>query len=74
MVGPILQSLMGFSDEMLGLITAVYMIFDPFGTAMNVSGNGAFAIVFSRLCQRLGLNGNDDGNENKNSETENSVI
>lgn len=73
-VGPILQSLMGFSDEMLGLITAVYMIFDPFGTAMNVSGNGAFAIVFSRLCQRLGLNGNDDGNENKNSETENSVI
>ncbi|WP_066013252.1 cation:dicarboxylate symporter family transporter [Endozoicomonas atrinae] len=72
-VGPILQSLMGFSDEMLGLITAVYMIFDPFGTAMNVSGNGAFAIVFSRLCQCFGLNGDDDGNENKSHEPESSA-
>ena len=54
-VGPILQSLLGFSDEMLGLITALYMIFDPFGTATNVSGNGAFAIVFDRLCHSFGL-------------------
>jgi len=54
-VGPILQSLLGFSDEMLGLITALYMIFDPFGTAVNVSGNGAFAIVFDRLCRCFGL-------------------
>ena len=56
-VGPILQSLLGFSDEMLGLITALYMIFDPFGTAINVSGNGAFAIVFDRLCRCFGLAG-----------------
>ena len=54
-VGPVLQSWLGFSDEMLGLITALYMIFDPFGTAANVSGNGAFAIVFDRLCHSLGL-------------------
>ncbi len=72
-VGPILQSLMGFSDEMLGLITAVYMIFDPFGTAMNVSGNGVFAIVFSRVCQYFGLNGDDDGDEDKDREPEGSV-
>ncbi|USE39049.1 cation:dicarboxylate symporter family transporter [Endozoicomonas sp. SCSIO W0465] len=73
-VGPILQSLMGFSDEMLGLITAVYMIFDPFGTAMNVSGNGAFAILFSRLCQCFGINGgDDDNNEDNNHEPESSV-
>ncbi|MFK0570492.1 cation:dicarboxylate symporter family transporter [Endozoicomonas sp.] len=71
-VGPILQSLMGFSDEMLGLITAVYMIFDPFGTAINVSGNGAFAIVFSRICQCLGLNGDDD-DSNEDPEPENSI-
>ena len=66
-VGPILQSLMGFSDEMLGLITAVYMIFDPFGTAMNVAGNGAFAIVFSRVCKIFGLdsNNNDQNNNEK---------
>lgn len=71
-VGPILQSLMGFSDEMLGLITAVYMIFDPFGTAMNVSGNGVFAIVFSRLCHYLGLS-DDGGNEDKDREQESTV-
>ena len=59
-VGPILQSLLGFSDEMLGLITALYVIFDPFGTATNVSGNGAFAIVFDRLCHSLDLVNIDD--------------
>ncbi len=50
--GPLLQSLLGFSDDMLGLITAVYMVFDPFGTAINVTGNGAFAILMTRFCQR----------------------
>ena len=55
-VGPILRSKTGFLDDMLGLITAVYMIFDPFGTAMNVSGNSAFAIVFNRICCFLGFN------------------
>ncbi len=54
-VGPVLQSLLGFSDEMVGLITALYVIFDPFGTATNVSGNGAFAIVFDKLCRSLRL-------------------
>ena len=50
--GPILQAIMGFSDGMLGLITVMYIIFDPFATAVNVTINGAFAILFSRLCVR----------------------
>ncbi|WP_067518303.1 cation:dicarboxylate symporter family transporter [Endozoicomonas ascidiicola] len=54
-VGPILQSLLGFTDEMLGLMTAVYMIFDPFGTAMNIGGNGAFAMIFAKMSRFMGL-------------------
>lgn len=46
---PLLEEYLGFSGEMLGLITAIYMMFDPFGTATNVTGNGFFAIAFSKL-------------------------
>jgi Na+/H+-dicarboxylate symporter len=52
-VAPLLETYLGFSSDMVGLITAVYMIFDPFGTATNVTGNGAFPILFSRLFRLL---------------------
>ena len=45
---PLLEAHLGFSPEMLGLITAIYFLFDPFGTATNVTGNGFFAIAFSK--------------------------
>lgn len=48
-VAPLLEHYLGFSSEMVGLITAVYMILDPFGTAANVTSNGAFPILFDRL-------------------------
>ncbi len=48
-VSPLLESYLGFSSEMIGLITALYILFDPFGTATNVSCNGAFAIIFNRV-------------------------
>jgi Na+/H+-dicarboxylate symporter len=46
---PILQSYLGFSGEMLGLITALYILFDPITTACNVAGNGAMAVIFDRI-------------------------
>lgn len=46
---PLLETYLNFSSEMIGLITAIYMLFDPFGTAANVTGNGFFAIAFSKL-------------------------
>ncbi|MEY3182748.1 MAG: hypothetical protein RLZ35_733 [Pseudomonadota bacterium] len=46
---PVLEQSLGFTSEMLGFITAVYILFDPLITAMNVVGNGAFAI-FSTRC------------------------
>jgi Na+/H+-dicarboxylate symporter len=46
---PVLEQSLGFSSEMLGFITAVYILFDPLITGMNVMGNGAFAL-FSTHC------------------------
>jgi Na+/H+-dicarboxylate symporter len=46
---PILEKYLEFNADMLGLITAVYVMFDPVITAYNVAGNGAFAIIFDRI-------------------------
>lgn len=48
-VTPLLETYLHFSTEMVGLVTAFYMLFDPFGTATNVTGNGFFPIAFSKL-------------------------
>ena len=46
---PILESHLGFNAEMLSLITALYILFDPIITCANVFGNGAFAKMADRL-------------------------
>lgn len=45
---PILQERLGFTSEMLSLITTLYILQDSFGTASNVMGNGAFAMIVER--------------------------
>jgi Na+/H+-dicarboxylate symporter len=49
---PVLERYLHFSPEMLSLITALYILFDPINTASNVTGNGAFAILFTQLYSR----------------------
>ncbi|MDP3559099.1 MAG: cation:dicarboxylase symporter family transporter [Legionellaceae bacterium] len=46
---PILETHLGFNAEMLSLITALYILFDPVITCANVLGNGAFAKMVDRL-------------------------
>lgn len=46
---PVLESYLGFNAEMLSLITALYILFDPVITGANVLGNGAFAMVVEKL-------------------------
>ncbi len=46
---PILESYLGFNSEMLSLITALYILFDPVITFANVLGNGALALVIDKL-------------------------
>ncbi len=46
---PILESCLGFNADMLSLITALYILFDPVITSANVLGNGAFAKGIDKL-------------------------
>lgn len=46
---PVLESTLGFSPEMLSLILALYILFDPIATSANVFGNGAFALLFEKV-------------------------
>lgn len=45
----ILQSMLGFTEEMLGLMIALYIAMDSFGTACNVTGDGAISIVVNKI-------------------------
>jgi len=56
-VAPILEAHLGFSSDMVGLITAVYLICDPFGTTANVTANGVFPILFTKLHKKLTQSG-----------------
>jgi len=46
---PILEGYLGFNGEMLSLITALYILFDPVITSANVLGNGMFAKLIDNL-------------------------
>jgi Na+/H+-dicarboxylate symporter len=46
---PVLQKTLGFTPEMLGLITAIYIVFDPVATTGNVTANGLFVIFIQKI-------------------------
>lgn len=48
----LLQSMLGFDQEAQALMIALYIAMDSFGTACNVTGDGAIAIVVDRLMGR----------------------
>ena len=45
----ILQSQLGFGETDIGLMIALYIIMDGFGTACNVTGDGAIAVIVNHL-------------------------
>ena len=45
----ILESMLGFNDNMLTLMIALYIAQDSFGTACNVTGDGAIAILMDAI-------------------------
>jgi Na+/H+-dicarboxylate symporter len=45
----ILQSMLSFNEEMLGLMIALYIAMDSFGTACNVTGDGAISLVVNEI-------------------------
>jgi len=45
----VLQSMLGFDQNATGLMIALYIAMDSFGTAANVTGDGAIALVVSKI-------------------------
>lgn len=45
----VLQSMLGFDQEAQALMIALYIAMDSFGTACNVTGDGAIAIIVDRI-------------------------
>ena len=48
----VLQSLLGFSENDQALMIALYIAMDSFGTACNVTGDGAIAILIDKMFRR----------------------
>jgi Na+/H+-dicarboxylate symporter len=45
----VLSSMLGFDEAAVGLMIAAYIAIDSFGTATNVTGDGAIAAIMARL-------------------------
>ena len=48
----LLASMLGFDANMQGLMIALYIAMDSFGTAGNVTGDGAIALIIDRIKQK----------------------
>lgn len=51
----ILESMLGFGEAELALMIALYLTQDSFGTACNVSGDNAIALIVDKIAQRMNL-------------------
>jgi len=47
----LLETMLGFNEAQLALMMAIYIAQDSFGTAANVTGDGAIAMVVDRLAR-----------------------
>jgi Na+/H+-dicarboxylate symporter len=45
----VLQTMLGFDQEAQALMIALYIAMDSFGTACNVTGDGAIAVIIDRI-------------------------
>ncbi len=51
----ILQSMLGFDAEAQALMIALYIAMDSFGTAANITGDGAIAIIVDKIAEKREL-------------------
>lgn len=49
----LLASILGFSNDLQGLMIALYITMDSFGTAGNVTGGGAIAIIMDKIYRNM---------------------
>ncbi len=48
----ILQSMLGFDESAQALMIALYIAMDSFGTACNVTGDGAIALIIDKIMEK----------------------
>ena len=48
----LLQSMLGFNQEAQALMIALYIAMDSFGTACNVTGDGAIALIMDKIMRK----------------------
>ena len=51
----ILDSILGFTSEQQAMMITLYIAMDSFGTACNVTGDGAIALILNKFFTRKGL-------------------
>lgn len=51
----IIGSILGFNEDMQGLMIALYIAMDSFGTACNVTGDGAIAMIVDRIFKKTAV-------------------
>ena len=49
----LLESMLGFDETLVGLMIATYIAMDSFGTATNVTGDGAVAVIIDSIERRM---------------------
>ena len=49
----LLESMLGFDETLAGLMIATYIAMDSFGTATNVTGDGAIAVIVNAIDSRM---------------------
>lgn len=45
----VIEGMLGFDDSMQAIIIAIYIALDSFGTACNITGDGAIAVVVDKI-------------------------
>lgn len=50
----LLQTMLDFDAQQQGLMIALYIAMDSFGTACNVMGDGAIAMIIDRIAKDEG--------------------
>ncbi|MDD4777637.1 MAG: dicarboxylate/amino acid:cation symporter [Fermentimonas sp.] len=45
----IIQSVLGFNEELIAMMITAYLAIDSFGTACNVTGDGAIAVIIDKI-------------------------
>ena len=48
----LLASMLGFDETLQGLMIALYITMDSFGTACNVTGDGAIALIIDKIYKK----------------------